>query len=159
MFAGGSASSNTNATDESVDPLLLGVSIEAVKSLVQLATPGAATREVGEAVRAQDAATSFAQRMLLTHGSSHAGRATVFVSHAQSVEFEQLCSALELHSRETERAYYWLDIASIGADVVGGVSKIGEVVRTIQQVLLVIDPWHAPVCLTRVWWCARTCCP
>lgn len=84
------------------------------------------------------------------------GCAHVFVSHAQSCKWLALLDALEAHLQLTglppRKTFFWIDIASIRqSNVSEEVRQIGALVRSIGTVLLVLDPWHAPVCLGRVW--------
>lgn len=89
-------------------------------------------------------------------GAPAVGRATHFVSHAQSCSFMHMLEALEshvaLHGLSPSRAFAWLDLFVLNqANIASELPLIGMIERAIGQVVLVIEPWSKPVCLTRVW--------
>lgn len=49
-----------------------------------------------------------------------------------------------------------LDIADVFSirqnSVAADVQMIGATLRHIGRVVMVLDPWDRPICLTRVWW-------
>lgn len=54
------------------------------------------------------------------------------------------------------RAAQWIDALCIRQHAVQEqVHHIGAVIARIGHVVMVLDPWDKPVCLSRVWWCAR----
>ncbi|KAJ1641442.1 hypothetical protein T492DRAFT_2374 [Pavlovales sp. CCMP2436] len=62
---------------------------------------------------------------------------------------EGFLHANALSERDT---YLWIDVFCLPqANVQAYVSRIGEIERRIGSVVMVLDPWIAPVCLTRVW--------
>jgi len=84
------------------------------------------------------------------------GRATLFVSHAQSCSFFKLLDAidryLELHAVDPKTTYLWLDVMCIRQhEVEADVSHISEIETKIGRVVMVLDPWDKPACLSRVW--------
>lgn len=97
----------------------------------------------------------------LSEEADSAGRpivssATIFVSHAQSCSFAKLLDAVGAHVRmhrlNPESVFLWLDLFSIRqGQVATDVRAIGHVIRAIGRVLVVMDPWSQPVCLTRAW--------
>jgi len=87
-------------------------------------------------------------------------KATHFVSHAQSCSLRKLVDALEgflfTNSLSKHDTYFWIDVFCLPRTKVQAyVAHIGVIERRIGSVVMVLDPWNAPVCLTRVW-CALT---
>lgn len=86
------------------------------------------------------------------------GRATAFVSHAWRCSFAKLVSALARREQGRWRSagteYYWLDIYSKDQFIINSAHTADEltnVVRATGRLLLIMDPWHGPLCFTRVW--------
>lgn len=84
------------------------------------------------------------------------GEACIFVSHAQKCSFRKLIAALELHCKHHRRAlestYFWIDVFCIRQNAVAHeVRWIGPALGHIGSVVVVLDPWDKPVCLTRAW--------
>ena len=86
------------------------------------------------------------------------GRATAFVSHAWRCSFAKLVSALARREQGRCRSagieYYWLDIYSKDKFIINAAHTADEltnVVRATGRLLLIMDPWHGPLCVTRVW--------
>ena len=83
------------------------------------------------------------------------GRATVFVSHAWRCSFGKLVTALERREQDVQVSeFYWLDIFSKDQFVINSehtADELTAVVRATGRLLLVMDPWDAPICFTRVW--------
>lgn len=90
-------------------------------------------------------------------------RATHFVSHAQNCSFRHLVDSLSIFEAQCESRnsdgglapmgrFYWLDIMSVRQKAVASdIRNIGLLIGSMGQLVLVIEPWHEPLCLTRVW--------
>mmetsp|Transcript_9676 Transcript_9676/g.25040 ORF Transcript_9676/g.25040 Transcript_9676/m.25040 type:complete len:358 (-) Transcript_9676:58-1131(-) len=84
------------------------------------------------------------------------GIATLFVSHAHACSYHRMVDAVEahfeLHELDLARTFVWLDIFSVRQHSVDTeIGLIGLVEQRIGRVVMVLDPWDKPVCLTRVW--------
>ncbi|KAJ1630210.1 hypothetical protein T492DRAFT_1004805 [Pavlovales sp. CCMP2436] len=84
------------------------------------------------------------------------GLATFFVSHAQQRSLSDMLDGVEqhiqFHGGDPAKEFLWIDIFCIRQhSIVEEVKSIGLVERSIGKVLLVLDPWDAPLSLKRVW--------
>ena len=94
---------------------------------------------------------------------SMVSRATHFVSHAQNCSFRHLVDSLSIFEAQCESRnsdgglapmgrFFWLDIMSVRQKAVASdIRNIGLLIGSMGQLVLVIEPWHEPLCLTRVW--------
>lgn len=89
-------------------------------------------------------------------GALSVGEADIFVSHAHSCTFAKLLSALDNYAdtyasdRDPSRPlYFWIDVVSTRRDDLPNI--VCEVAAKIGKVVLIIDPWQAPVALSRMW--------
>lgn len=145
--------------------LLLGVSIAFLRSWSAEVSirKDETTADVSQRLVAPLGATSEGRSSVFSFlarrtpaGAPAVGRATLFVSHAQQCSFMRLLEALEahvaLHSLNPSQAFAWLDLFCLNqADIASELPHIGMILRAIGQVVLVIEPWSRPKCLTRVW--------
>lgn len=144
-------------------PLVLGVSRRFLGAFAAEhgITSATSTHEVGKVVRAltAEAGTSFAQLhsgALADDGSPAVAEATIFVSHAQQCAWAKLLDAIdlhaEMHSVRLSDVYVWLDVLSLRqSDVASDVKAIGDIQAYIGRTVIVLDPWHSPLALTRAW--------
>jgi hypothetical protein len=116
----------------------------------------------GRATLSQDVARG-------ARGSPHVAPATRFVSHAWAYPFADLLAALEARPEEgTPLPYYWLDMFTCNqhatlSDVPSDwwSNAFRDSVASIGLTVLILQPWNAPVPLTRSWClvrAARPCC-
>lgn len=133
--------------------LSLGVSLGYLSDLANTLDESITTAEVGLIVKEKTSSTRISMAESLINFRTKeplAGRATVFVSHAQSCSFAKLVRALE--NQLGFDHMIWLDIMCIRQNSVHrDVRWIGAIIRQIGAFVMVLDPWKAPVCLSRVW--------
>ena len=114
----------------------------------------------GRATLSQDVARG-------ARGSPHVAPATRFVSHAWAYPFADLLAALEARPEAgTPLPYYWLDMLTCNqhatlADVPSDwwSNAFRDSVASIGLTVLVLQPWNAPVPLTRSWCLVRAAAP
>jgi len=141
--------------------LRLGVSIHVLHELIsQLAIEDThSTSDVSHMLRQHYLPSSALTEQLAdisVQGQPATSDATLFVSHAQSCTFVKLLAAVEahvsMHKLDVSKTYLWLDICCIRQDSVGSdVQEIAPLIAEIGSLVVVLDPWHAPVSLTRCW--------
>lgn len=90
------------------------------------------------------------------NGYPRVGRASLFVSHAHACSYLRMVDAieahLELHGMAKEWTYVWVDIFCIRQQCLHSeIAHIGQIELELGHVVVVLDPWDKPVCLTRVW--------
>mmetsp|Transcript_15300 Transcript_15300/g.44793 ORF Transcript_15300/g.44793 Transcript_15300/m.44793 type:complete len:642 (-) Transcript_15300:991-2916(-) len=89
-------------------------------------------------------------------GHAAAGPAVVFVSHAHACSFRRMVDAVDhymsVHNLNPATTYLWVDSFCMRlATQAREVLWIGRVERSLGHVVMVLDPWDKPVCLTRAW--------
>ncbi|KAG8459270.1 hypothetical protein KFE25_014115 [Diacronema lutheri] len=89
-------------------------------------------------------------------GYPRVGKASLFISHAHACNYLRMVDAieayLELHGLSKEWTYVWVDIFSIRQHQLHtDIAHIGQIELELAHVVVVLDPWDKPVCLTRVW--------
>jgi len=93
---------------------------------------------------------------------SPVGRANRFISQTWSQRFRRVVAAVarevqkERAAGVTEEIYLWFDVLSIDEHHAGDFAKgfsttFMESIAQIGHVYLAVDPWNAPVVLTRIW--------
>jgi len=144
--------------------LLLGVSLAFLRrfSSDHAVAKGARTLDVAAIVAALTVTDQLAiveeeaARGTEVDGHAAVAGASCFVSHAQSCGWFKLLDALDAHVAEygldPAETYFWLDLMCIRQHQVSvDVHHIADVIRSVGRLVLVLDPWDKPVCLSRVW--------
>jgi len=85
-----------------------------------------------------------------------AAKATVYVSYAQECSFLRLLDALDeyvrAHALDPAATFFWVDVLCTRQLAMGrDLQLVPPLQRAIGEVVLVLDPWHEPVCLTHGW--------
>lgn len=156
------------AADDDVDVddsrLLLGVSPAFLRAFAgeHGLTTGQTTYEVAAIVRDLTRKDGRSLAELALAAATEAGgrpavrRATLFVTHAQACSFLKLVDAVEahlaLHVLDPRETYLWIDVFAIRQHrVADDVTRIASIERAIGRIVVVLDPWNQPKCLTRMW--------
>jgi hypothetical protein len=94
---------------------------------------------------------------LRQQGDARVQTATWFVSHPWQIKFLDLVRALEAFFADKPGAILWMDLISASQHTTFDrppewwqhtfISAIGRM----GQVVMVMTPWHNPICLTRAW--------
>mmetsp|Transcript_34617 Transcript_34617/g.81671 ORF Transcript_34617/g.81671 Transcript_34617/m.81671 type:complete len:612 (+) Transcript_34617:397-2232(+) len=140
------------------DRLLLGVTLCFLRDFCEAHEfmPSDPTRKASNLIDAAKSVCVMQMDARTSDGRGAIGKATHFVSHAQSCSLLKMIDAMEgflrTNSLSERNTYLWIDVFCLPqSNVQAYVARIGEIERRIGSVVMVLDPWNAPVCLTRVW--------
>lgn len=157
----------TGAVHSSRQHLLLGISLDMLRKFARDHSigPDMPTREVLHLIEEYTGPEDVSLAEVYSEekmdsGAPAVGPASIFVSHAQSCRFLKLLEALEhyvqLNGLSAARTYFWIDIFSVRqASLDQDLYTVRNVQLRVGTVLLVLDPWDAPVCLTRCWYASN----
>ena len=85
-----------------------------------------------------------------THFVSHAWRGSLYDLFMAVIEYDQ-----NLIPRPLQKNYYWIDIFAVSQHQSkyqsSDLNSLGEVVKEAKATLLFLQPWNAPILLTRIW--------
>ena len=85
-----------------------------------------------------------------THFVSHAWRGSLYDLFMAVIEYDQ-----NLIPRPRQKNYYWIDIFAVSQHQSkyqsSDLNSLGEVVKEANATLLFLQPWNAPILLTRIW--------
>ena len=155
----GTISSPSRARRQTLpERLLLGLTLEALRE-DRAGRPSAAdgyqNRELIQRDETQDGCTVCERHQ--RRGSMGVGRATVFVSLWLGTELDSRLSALERylerHGLDAASTFFWICDFSMrqGAGLDEDLESLSDVIGAIGHTVLLMEPWHAPKPLERVW--------